>query len=201
VSTRETLMKVAAELMQEVGYGGMTTAAVARRARLAEGTIYRHFPSKEALAEAVFADIWRIFNEYLEAHLPPRDQPIERLEAFFPTTVEALSALMPRYGALAQQEHLYFASKHSGMATALPPGAREYVLLLEETIRLAQVCGFVRSGVDPNVAAHFLFFGAGQAMEFFGDPHHTKPGDERLPRAVFEQLVELMRHGLKGDRP
>jgi hypothetical protein len=136
----------------------------------------------------------------MEAHLPLRDRPAERLDAFFPTTVEALSALMPRYGALAQQEHLYFASKHSGMATALPPGALEYVLLLEETIRLAQACGFVRASVDPHVAARFLFFGAGQAMEFFGDPHHTKPGDERLPRAVFDQLIELMRHGLKGDR-
>jgi AcrR family transcriptional regulator len=201
VGTRETLMTAAAELMQEVGYGGMTTAAVARRAGVAEGTIYRHFASKEALAEAVFADIWRLFNDYVEAHLPPREAPVERLEAFFPTTVEALSALMPSYGALAQQEHLYFAAKRSGVAKALPSGAREYVLLLEESIRLAQDCGFVRASVEPHVAAHFLFFGANQAMEFFGDPHHTEPGGERLPRAVFEQLIELMRNALKGGRP
>ena len=34
MNTRETLMKVAGELMREVGYDDMTTAAVAKRAGL-----------------------------------------------------------------------------------------------------------------------------------------------------------------------
>lgn len=200
MTTREALMKAAAELMLEVGYADMTTGAVAKRAGVAEGTIYRHFPSKEALAEAVFADIWRIFNEHMEAHLPPRERPAERLEAFLPTTLAALAAVMPRYGALCQQEHLHFASKHyeaerKGSET-LPPGPREYVAQLEEALRLAQAAGAVRRAVDPRVAAHFLFFGAGQAMEFYGDPHRTDPTREQLPEAVFEQLHDLVRHAV-----
>jgi AcrR family transcriptional regulator len=203
MSTREALMKAAAELMREVGYSDMTTAAVARRAGLSEGTIYRHFPSKEALAEAVFADIWRLFIEYLEAHLPPREQPVERLQAFYPLTVDALGALMPRYGTLAQQEHLHFAARHCGSPAgcqgALPAGPREYVALLAETIRLAQQAGAVRPDVDTSVAAHFFFFGAGQAMEFYGDPHALRPAEERVPRAVFEQLMGLMQRAIMGD--
>jgi AcrR family transcriptional regulator len=190
-------MHAAASLMQEVGFDAMTTAMVAKRAGVSEGTIYRHFKSKEALAEAVFADIWRIFNEYMEAHLPPRDRPVERLEAFLPLTMDALGALMPRYGALAQQDQLHFAAKH-GRPHALPCGCQEYVALLEEAIRLAQSVGYVRADVDASVAAHFFFFGAGQAMEFYGDPKSPEPSGDRLPRAVFEQLFALMRHALRG---
>jgi AcrR family transcriptional regulator len=205
MKTRETLMKAAMELMRELGYDEMTTAAVAKRAGVAEGTIYRHFPSKEALAEAVFEETWRIHNEYMKEHLPPRDRPLERLMSFLAVTVAALDALMPQYGALAQQEHMHFASKHCAAhhnlrSGDLPPGAREFVGLLEETIALAQKAGGVRPEIDPAIAARFFFFGVGDCMELYGDPHNLRPSDERLPHAVFEQLMHLMRHGILGEQ-
>jgi AcrR family transcriptional regulator len=199
-STRETLMAAAAELMREVGFDAMTTAAVAKRAGLAEGTIYRHFQSKDALAESVFADIWRRFNAHFEARLPPRDQPVERLEAFFPETIASLDAIMPHYGSLAQQEHLYYASKHKAQRATLPDGTREYVDLLREAIALAQAVGKVRPEVDPQIAAHFLFFGGNQVMDFFGDPHTSNPCCPRLPESIFHQLMDLMTSSLYGDR-
>ncbi len=198
MDTRQKLMHGAAQLIVEVGFEAMTTAAVARRAGVSEGAIYRHFPSKEALAEAVFADIWRIYNELVEKHLPPRERPKERLDAFFKATLAALDDLMPSYGALCQQDHLHYAAKHVPSATSLPDGAKEYVALLEEAVRLARDAGHVRPEVEPRVAAHFLFFGAGQAMEFFGNPHHPQKGGERLPAHVFNQLEDLMIHALYG---
>ena len=198
MGTRERLMKAAAELIVEVGFEAMTTAAVAKRAGVSEGAIYRHFEGKLALAEAVFSDIWRIFNEFLEKNLPSRAEPVARLEAFFPTTLMALDALMPRYGALAQQDQLHFAAKRGCLVRCLPEGPQRYVDLLEEAIRLAQDAGRVRPAVDSRIAAHFLFFGAGQAMDFFGEPHHRDREAERLPRAVFLQLEDLMSHALYG---
>ncbi len=199
LSTKDALLAAAAELIREVGVDAMTTAAVAKRAGVAEGTIYRHFPSKDALVENVFADIWRRFNAHFEARLPPRDRPVERLEAFFPMTVASLEAIMPLYGSLVQQEHLFYA-KHKARCSTLPDGTREYVLLLEEAITLAQAAGKVHSDVDPNIAAHFLFFGADQVMDFYGDPHHPNPGCPRLPEPVFLQLMNLMKRALYGDR-
>ena len=198
--TRDTLMKVTAELMREVGYDAMTTAAVAKRAHVSEGTIYRHFAGKEALAEAVFADIWRLHNEFMEANLPPRELPVERLEAFWPTTIQALAALSPKYGTLAQQDHLHFAAKRGACGT-LPPGCREYVGLIEEAIRLAQKAGRVLPEVEPAVAAQFLFFGAMQVLDCCGAPHSPDPNQERLPAVVFEQLFGLMRRSLYGVVP
>jgi hypothetical protein len=43
-----------------------------------------------------------------------------------------------------------------------------------------------------------LFFGAGQTIEFFGDPHNPQPDQERLPQTVFAQLFAMMRRALYG---
>lgn len=54
--TREALIGAATSLVAEVGYHQATTKAIAGRAGVSEGTIYRHFPDKQALfAAAILA--------------------------------------------------------------------------------------------------------------------------------------------------
>lgn len=47
--TRERIVTAARRLFAEKGFDGATTAAIARAAGVAEGSIYRHFASKEDL--------------------------------------------------------------------------------------------------------------------------------------------------------
>lgn len=53
-STRDRIERAALELFRERGVTAATTREIARRARLSEGALYRHFPSKEAIAETLF---------------------------------------------------------------------------------------------------------------------------------------------------
>ncbi len=53
-STRERLLRAAQELIEEGGYGAASVAAIAERAGVAAGTLYRHFESKEELFVEVF---------------------------------------------------------------------------------------------------------------------------------------------------
>lgn len=52
--TREKLIAAATDLITEGGYGAASVAAVAERAGVAGGTMYRHFPSKADLFVEVF---------------------------------------------------------------------------------------------------------------------------------------------------
>lgn len=52
-------MEAARELFTTTGYHATTTPILARRAGVAEGTIYRHFPSKQALLNASYQEIQR----------------------------------------------------------------------------------------------------------------------------------------------
>lgn len=47
--THETLRQAALELVAELGYDAAATAQIAERAGVSEMTLFRHFPSKEAL--------------------------------------------------------------------------------------------------------------------------------------------------------
>jgi AcrR family transcriptional regulator len=54
VPTRERLLRAAHDLIEEGGYAAASVAAIAERAGVAAGTLYRHFASKEDLFVEVF---------------------------------------------------------------------------------------------------------------------------------------------------
>lgn len=55
--TRARLLDAARSVVEEHGYGGASVAAIAARAGVATGTLYRHFPSKADLFVEVFRDV------------------------------------------------------------------------------------------------------------------------------------------------
>lgn len=55
--TRVRLLVAAREVIEAGGYGGASVIAIAERAGVASGTLYRHFPSKADLFVEVFRDV------------------------------------------------------------------------------------------------------------------------------------------------
>jgi AcrR family transcriptional regulator len=53
-ASRGAILKAAVALLTEHGYAGCSVAAVAERAGVATGTVYRHFPNKAELVTEVF---------------------------------------------------------------------------------------------------------------------------------------------------
>jgi AcrR family transcriptional regulator len=58
-ATRRRLLRAALDLYTTVGFRATTTPAIAARAGVAEGTIYRHFSGKEHLLNEVYRDAQR----------------------------------------------------------------------------------------------------------------------------------------------
>jgi AcrR family transcriptional regulator len=80
-ATRARLLGAAAEVITEGGYGSASVAAIATRAGMATGALYRHFPSKADL----FVELFRLAGEHeLDAmHAAARtgETSLEKLEA------------------------------------------------------------------------------------------------------------------------
>lgn len=58
--TRVRLLEAAGELLDEGGYGAASVIAVAQRAGVAAGTLYRHYASKEEL----FVELFRVVCDH-----------------------------------------------------------------------------------------------------------------------------------------
>ncbi len=65
-NTRERLVRAALALFTTQGYHASTTPQVARRAGVAEGTIYRHFTSKEQLLNEIYRGAAQMFTQIIE---------------------------------------------------------------------------------------------------------------------------------------
>jgi len=77
-ATRQRLVAQALELFASRGYHATTTALLAERAGIAEGTIYRHFAGKDALYSAVCRGVWEraeaVITDVLATRLPTRER-------------------------------------------------------------------------------------------------------------------------------
>src|SRR5689334_9812143 len=75
--TRERLARAALELFTTQGYHASTTPQIAAKAGVAEGTIYRHFTSKEHLLNEIYRGAVRLLIKAIrdaKPQLPCRDR-------------------------------------------------------------------------------------------------------------------------------
>jgi len=86
--TRERLLSSAQELIEDGGYGAASVIAIAERAGVAAGTLYRHFASKEELFVEVFRTVCAREERAMRsaaAELPPDATAARRLETVLAT--------------------------------------------------------------------------------------------------------------------
>ncbi len=82
-NTRDRLLAAARALIEGGGYGAASVIAIADRAGVAAGTLYRHFPSKEDLFVEVFRSVCAREERAMRvaaARMPPEASAAERLE-------------------------------------------------------------------------------------------------------------------------
>ncbi len=86
--TRERLLRAARAVIEEGGYTAATVAAIADRAGVASGTLYRHFSSKEELFVELFRAVCdrevQAMREAAEA-MPGCSTHVDRLETVLGT--------------------------------------------------------------------------------------------------------------------
>jgi len=87
-STRGRLLAAARELIEEGGYGAASVIAVAERAGVAAGTLYRHFASKQELFVEVFRAVCAGEERAMRAAaagMPTGSSAAQRLETVLAT--------------------------------------------------------------------------------------------------------------------
>lgn len=85
---RPQIAAAALKIIAEKGPGGFTTKSLSREVGLAEGTIFRHFESKEDIVRAAIDQLEQMLNEDLAD--AGRGDPVSRLGRFFRRRIELI---------------------------------------------------------------------------------------------------------------
>lgn len=194
--TREKLIAAALEVFGRRGYAEATTREIAHLADVAEGTIYRHFPDKEALFHAVFVESVGALRDELR---PFRER------AGRATLRDNLSALLDLLGSRQETIHSLMASLAAD--EELAESFRRYVqgeglegfdpamplTATADYVAAEQQYGRVRGDLDPGEAALLIValpFAQGMARAFGARP-------EQLPVASLPpDAVDILVRGL-----
>ena len=146
-AARQRLEKAALHCFVTRGIDASTTKEIARAARMAEGNLYRHFPSKEDLA-------WALYEDRLGAF-------VARLEegACGPGGARGrLSALLGRFRLLLEEDpdtYAYIIQAQHSLLRRTPKGMRTPTEVVAEVLAEGQRKGEVRAG-PPDLLATLL---------------------------------------------
>lgn len=191
-ATRAKLIEATLAVVRDVGYPHASTRAIAQRAGVAEGTIYRHFPDKASL----------FFAAVLESNAPivgwvatlPTRAGDATVEANLTDALVRLAGLrgqlIPLELAMAVDPELAGARRRAIAAApgSLPPGPPEAIAAyLAEEQRL----GRIRAEVDPREAAILIL------AALFGLAAGQVGGDADVQDAQIASAVRLFVRGLQ----
>jgi AcrR family transcriptional regulator len=171
---RARLLAVAQDVFARQG-SSASTEDIARAAGVGIGTLFRHFPTKEALLQAVLLARLRQLTDQAE-QLSAADDPGAAFEAFFTQVIaEARSRL-------SQVEALSLAGIDLSVGAA--DVKADFNAALERLLRRAQAAGAVRADVGlAELLA--LIVGTSRAVQFGGgDPQM----EARTVRVVLDGL-------------
>jgi AcrR family transcriptional regulator len=133
----EALLEAAADAFAE---GGIEVSAgeIARRAGVAKGTLFRHFPTKRDLLGAVLAHRMRTLQEL-----------IEEVGGERPPGIGAVSEVMVRGAEVLAGDRSFFdAAMREGSAAELTGVKLELMAALDELVAAAQAVGELRADVN-----------------------------------------------------
>ncbi len=188
-STKERqrqIAQAALELISEEGVGGFTTAALSKRVGLAEGTIFRHFSSKEDIALAAID----LLEERLRESFPDEEgEPLEQMGLFMRHRLQLVVAHRGVFRAFFSDQLAMIAGRDGVEKMERIKG--ESVDFLRRCLDEAAAEGKLRSGVSPEFllrviqgTVHGFLFGSGPAEE------ESQP--QNLARRTWSSLVELI---------
>lgn len=188
VLTRERIIEAAESVFRRFGPQKTNVVDVARALGVSHGSVYRHFPSKADLRDAVVEAWLKRTSDPLNAIAVSQMPADLRLRAWFEALLRA------------KREKLRGDPEMFSVSRAIFAEARE-VVGMHIDLLVGQVETIIRDGVDAGVFAVADPRAAAQAMfdatARFHDPAHVAEWADPATDAAFDRVYRLLEQGLK----
>ena len=178
---RQAVIDAAAAVFADKGYHGASTRDIALRLGMQQGSLYYHFPSKEAALEEVCQVGVADFVEGLEPIVEGPGPPAEKLRGAVANHLEPLRDKRAYVRVFLFERH-YLPRETRGQVAEL---SRRYEGLLERLFREGADAGAFRKGLDAKMAVLALNGMLNMAAARY------RPGREPSLENLIDGLAEL----------
>jgi AcrR family transcriptional regulator len=144
------VLAAALQLFSERTWEGTNIPDIAERAGVAVGSVYRYFPSKEALGSAVFAEAKQALADAVITPEVGAVAPATALRMIWRNLVAFAAERPEAFAFLEHQQHIRYLDADAQLVVARLDEA------LSEIVAAAQAVGAVRPG-DPMVLISMVF--------------------------------------------
>jgi len=187
----QRILDAAVEVIAERGYFNSPVSAIARRAGVADGTIYLYFKSKDDVLRTAIDSTFEKFYRQVEDAFVTLDGPREQLEYIAQVHLESHS--VNRSMAVLMQTEMRQSAKfieefsHHHLV--------KYIQMVREVVRRGQEQGIFRQDVSDGVVAHCMF---GAIDELLSSAVFT--GREYDARDTASQVIDVLLNGIAADK-
>lgn len=185
---RDVTVEAVIELAASTNPGEITTAAIAKHMHLTQGALFRHFPNKEAIWEAVMQWVAKRLMTRIDKAADGANSPLEAMQATFLAHVAFVSEHpgVPRmlFGELQGAEKTPAKRLAQAMMT-------QYAARLDHLIEAGKADGALLATLDKD-AAVTLFIGTIQGLVM----QSLMSGDMQRMRADAPRVFSIYRRGI-----
>ncbi len=150
---RAAILRAAIKVFARNGYFSSKVSDVAGEARIADGTVYLYFKSKDEILHSIFDQAMAEFIEEGKREIALIAEPADRLRRIAELHLKRLSD--DRDLAIVFQVELRGSTKHMREFSAA--GFGDYLDIIRKTITDGQAAGDFRDDIKPIVAAKILY--------------------------------------------
>jgi TetR/AcrR family transcriptional regulator, fatty acid metabolism regulator protein len=191
---RARIIDAAVAVFAEKGFHAARVSDVAKRAGVADGTIYLYFKNKEDLLLSLFEDKMAGLIADLDAAWTGIDDPLARMRAYAQHHFRQLAA----HPELAQVLQVELRQSHKFFRDYRPEKLWEYLGAFRAQVEEAQRRGLVRAEVDPFLSMWAIF---GALDEISIQWVLARKREKFNLEAAADQVVDLFLHGMMASEP
>lgn len=185
---RSLITEAAIEIFAEKGFNAARVSDIAKRAGVADGTIYLYFKNKEDLLLSIFEEKMDELLVGLGEALATTSDPVERLRAF--AAFHFRQVRENRKAAEVMQVELRLSNKF--LKEYRPEKLWAYLGMFGQIVREGQASGLFRGDVDPFISS-WSFFGA---LDELGMQWVLSRKDRFPLEQAADQVAEIFIRGL-----
>jgi TetR/AcrR family transcriptional regulator, cholesterol catabolism regulator len=188
---RQELLELSARLFAERGYGATTVRDIADEAGILSGSLYHHFPSKEAIVDEILSTFLdELFGEY--RRIMAQDMGArQKLEA---VVVESFQCIDKHHAAVAifqnEAKHLAQSQRFCYLNDRNREFRRLWMQILQDGVRT----GAFRATLDTDLVYRFIRDTVWVAVRWY------RPGGRMSAETVAAQYLDILLDGIAGRR-